>query len=267
MPPTKPLNFAQGGDAEWTPLVDFEKGEPKPGFEDVPELETADERVKKIFSMDFADGRIKMLKEMETVMAAIQDHPADVSSLESQITKQTVHIRKQISHCLMFRKDKVSKVRLMEGIQARRKWLKELRQLDKEKFDWICKELNLTYISQAEIDIKIPKAEARRLAARQACWSIIDQKMAQLKEKLEEEKVVFKQLKEQELDKIEKELKELGIEMQPTIEQTIEAMNLGRQVFVREKIMKRRRAILQKKFQLYGIHGRDRGKDPRIKFT
>lgn len=266
-PYTKPLSFEYGGDIEWTPLVHFDKSEPKPGFENLPELEAADERVKKIFSMEFADGRERIQKEMECVVESLIENPADVKALENLIVRATVHLRKQIAHCLVFRKDKRSKVKLVEGIQRRKQYLKELRRIDRERFEWLLKELNLTYTPPSEYKWKPSKRQLRKRAAREACWAILNEKMKQLELQIEREKKDFAHFKVEELSRIEKELHELGFEMKPTIEETIENMNLGRDVFPKERRVKRRQAILEKKFELYGIHGRDRGKHARIKFT
>ncbi|ELT95034.1 hypothetical protein CAPTEDRAFT_159664 [Capitella teleta] len=267
IPYTKPLSFEHGGDSEWGPLVQFSKSDPQPGFEGIPELESADERVQRLFSLEFADGRERKQKEMEYVVKALQENPADTSTLESHILRRTVHIRKQIGHCLEFRKDKRSKVKLLEGIQRRHKYLKELRRIDGERFEWLTKELNLKFTPTSELPPKLSKKQRRKNEAREACWAIIQTKLEALKVKLEKEKAEFAEHKRNELKSIETELAELGIEMQPTIEETVKQIDIGREVFKREKTVKRRKALLEKKFELYGLHKRNRGKDSRIKFV
>ena len=46
----------------------------------------------------------------------------------------------------MLLQDKLAKSMLVERIQARKKYLKFLRLKDKEKFDWLLKELKIKFV-------------------------------------------------------------------------------------------------------------------------
>lgn len=145
--------------------------------------------------------------------------------------------------------------------------MKQLRQLDGEKFEWLTKELQLTFYPRPEYTQKETKKSVSKRKSREASWAIMDEKMDKLREKLEEEKIAFLEHKKNELTQIESELKSLGLEMKPTIEETVNSMELGREVFPKQPKVKRRKWLLEKKFELYGLHSRNRAKDPRIKFT
>ena len=67
--------------------------------------------------------------------------------------------------------DKVAKVRLIHRIQARRKLLKFLRIKDKEKFDWLLKELKIKFVPHRDYEkeeywkYKKPTKASRRISA------------------------------------------------------------------------------------------------------
>lgn len=216
-PPTKPLNFDYSGDSTYyTGKVDY--SQPKLGFEGLPELESADEVVKKVFSLEYGTKHDVLMKVIEDLTDKVKDHPLDVRSLELSIARDTVHIRSKIKWCLANRKDKLMKIRLIKRIFIRNANLKKLQAIDMEKFVWLTSELQIRIVPKGEPYVS--KREVRAQAARDAKDALIKQKTAELRKRLDEERQKFDEYRRAELADIEQSLKELGIEMK-SLEQTL----------------------------------------------
>lgn len=216
-PPTKPLNFDYSGDStHYTGKVDY--SQPKLGFEGLPELENAEEMVRKIFSLEYSTQREVLNKVIADLTDKIKNHPFDVKSLELNIARDTVNIRSNIKWCLANRKDKVKKLKLMRRIFIRNANLKKLQAIDIEKFDWLTSELQLRIMQKKEPTLT--KREVRTKAARDAKEALMRQKTEELRMKLDEERQKFDEYRAAELADIEQSLRELGIEMK-SLEQTL----------------------------------------------
>ena len=152
--------------------------------------------------------------------------------------------------------DKVSKSLLIRRIQARKKFMRRLRETDIEKFNWLCKELKIKYVVPPFIKQVTEGKRLRRIrAAREACLHEKERKMKEFEEKLAAEKLLFLEQKEKELNQIEKDLKSLGIEDDlSNLNDLLVKLNV--EEFLPPKPDKRpmRQKILEKKFELYGTN-------------
>jgi len=224
--PTKPLSFDYSGDLT-TSVGHIDYTSPRLGFEDVSELQSADDKVKKIFSLEFTSKGEVMQKAMADLIRKVQDHPLDVQTIEVNIARETVGIRNKIKHCLQFRKDKIAKMRLIELIHKRKRLLKQLRRRDAEKFSWLTSELKLQLLPDPTPErMTLSRREKREKAAREATEALKQKKMEELRQRLAVEKAAFEKFKEAELADIEKSLKELGIGEMKSLEQTITALGM-----------------------------------------
>lgn len=107
------------------------------GFNDIPELENADETVKKLFSLDFARHT-----ELRKVVRTINTEKYE-SDLEKNIANNTCHIRMLVETLKKNKKDKKAKVFLIWAIDQRKKRLRRLQKLDIDKYMNIIKEYNI----------------------------------------------------------------------------------------------------------------------------
>lgn len=131
--------------------------------------------------------------------------------------------------------------------------LKDLKCKDIDKFNWLVGELKIHYVEETKFDHwKLSKKGIRKKIARDAAIALKKEKMEEFRKKLEQERVVFEKYRDAEMEKIEAELRELGIEEAPTLKKTLEAMNLGDLLPKPEPRLSRRRLLLHKKFELYG---------------
>jgi len=255
-PPTKPLRFIENlkkvdPDISLKPL---DISQPKLEFEDVDALETADESTKKIFSLEFGQASDQMKKRYDLILKAVQEHPADIRSYEVRIARMTLSIRNQANHVINFRKDKKAKSVLNCKIGQRNKQLRILQNVDKEKYDWLCKELGLTFTPPPEFGYgKIPSKRAlRKKIARDHYFDTRRSRLADFQEKLDKAMVEFEKEKAAELAKIQEELKEFGITEMTSVDQVIGDLGLGREHKIALPRPKpRKQQLLARKFEFY----------------
>ncbi len=131
--------------------------------------------------------------------------------------------------------------------------MKKLRFKDYEKFLWLCEELQIKYIPIPEYTRRIPKRTAERNTIRKAALALRKEKLATFQKQLEEQRKVFNQHKEKEMEFIGKELADLALDEKSPIVQVYQALKAGR-VELEEHVHNppgRRRMILEKKFELH----------------
>lgn len=148
--------------------------------------------------------------------------------------------------------DKVAKSQLVERIQSRKKKLRKLREVDFEKFEWLLDELKIKYVPYDAYSYRhYGKRAVRKMAARNRTLAMYKQKLNSLQIDLIEEKEKFDVIKMQELNVIEQQLSELGIEPQETLEATINMLKYGTPKVKKEPLKSRRQQLLEKKFAMY----------------
>ncbi|XP_054715099.1 28S ribosomal protein S15, mitochondrial-like [Uloborus diversus] len=119
---------------------------PKPDFELSEELKTAPEDVKKIFSLETASRHEAEEAYRRSLLKRVQRHPFDFTSLEVKIALRTIRIRSLFLNSEIFPKEiRLNRVILPMVINRRNRDLKVLRQIDHERFSWLCKELQIYY--------------------------------------------------------------------------------------------------------------------------
>ena len=107
------------------------------GFNNIPELESADPIVRKLFSLEMADGP-ELRKVIRTMNAERYE-----TKLEKNIANNTHHIRMLVEQMQRNHKDKKSKVFLIWAIDQRKKRLRRLQELDVDKYNNIIKEYEI----------------------------------------------------------------------------------------------------------------------------
>ncbi|PIK52932.1 putative 28S ribosomal protein S15, mitochondrial [Apostichopus japonicus] len=129
------------------PMARFGQLEPsnlKVGYDKLKELQDADEQVKKIFSLEYADDKEIQVYRKSKLVREIQKDPTDYS-LPVKIAVLTVHIRAVAKQLNISKKDLLAKEKLLGLIGRRRKFLKQLRQTDFERFERLLTELGITF--------------------------------------------------------------------------------------------------------------------------
>ena len=107
------------------------------GFNNIPELETTNEQVQRLFSLDIASN-YEIRKTVRTINAEAYD-----TTLEKNIANNTCHIRMLVERLKKNKKDKMGKVFLIWAIDQRKKRLRKLQKLDINKYMNLIKEFNI----------------------------------------------------------------------------------------------------------------------------
>ena len=152
----------------------------------------------------------------------------------------------------MYFQDKINKANLYRAISFRNKLLKQLRDVDYEKFLWICEKLDIVYTPPNPYkNCPLGRRAMRKKIARDEMFKVRRQKLEELEKKLEAEKVVFLKEKEEEMKVLEAEMKQLGVtDFSDTT--TVLKQLLGKEYKPPVRNTKtRRELILEKKFELY----------------
>lgn len=115
-----------------------------------------------------------------------------------------------MSHYLFpFQESRNSRIMFPRMVQKRNKMLKELRNLDEERFQFICEELQLTFTPQP-LDFKkekyCKKWDLRRLT-KDYCEKKVSEKKAAFHEELKAQQEAFLEEKKKALEWIEEETK------------------------------------------------------------
>lgn len=113
------------------------------GFNDIPELETANEMVQKIFSLEMASH-----KEFRRISAEIYTDQFE-TKLEKNIANATQHIRILTEQLMKFKKDRQAKEFLIWLIDQRKKNLKKLKAEDIEKYNFLIKTFEIPPLQSA----------------------------------------------------------------------------------------------------------------------
>jgi len=107
------------------------------GFNDIPELHSANEMVQRIFSIDHANERDKRRVKKDEIF---ETYSGDVERI---IAEYTMRIKLLLSHCQANRQDKENKVFFIWLIDQRKKLLKKLKKEDPQRYSDIVEELNI----------------------------------------------------------------------------------------------------------------------------
>ncbi|KFM67383.1 28S ribosomal protein S15, mitochondrial, partial [Stegodyphus mimosarum] len=180
--------FEQSGDL--VKNIEFDPNWCKPDFELSEELKSADDQVKKIFSLSTASK--SEVKEVcrRNLLKRIQRHPHDFDSLEVKIALKTLQVRSLFEHkILKWQEVKGGRIILPIIIQKRNKLLNQLRIIDNERFCWLLKELQLEYTPeplQFHYEKYCKKWDLRRLT-KEYCEKTIADKKAAYHEALKEQ--------------------------------------------------------------------------------
>nr|XP_023027381.1 28S ribosomal protein S15, mitochondrial [Leptinotarsa decemlineata] len=115
------------------------------GFNDSKELQSADETVKKLFTLEFAPKKYSNRTYFKEIVHSVKRHEFDLGSAEVKIAQWTGIIRALQSVMERFPRNVKLKVNLKELIDQRNKHLKYLRCWDYKKFEWLLETLNIQY--------------------------------------------------------------------------------------------------------------------------
>lgn len=203
------------------------------GYADLDVWENEPEELKKIFTLEYADGRQRLAHEIHKLEEQFSEVCGPFWTLEKIIAKDTVHVRHLIKHCEERPRDTKAKVILEEKIAKRRKRLKQLRKLDYERFMWLLRTLKIQYTTSPAYPKKISRAGRIKQASREEAFAYKQKKMQELEEKIKQEYDKFKVFKEKELEEINQIVQEYGLDME-TILKDIQQNETAKEIKIKD---------------------------------
>ncbi|XP_014258802.1 28S ribosomal protein S15, mitochondrial [Cimex lectularius] len=202
---------AKSGDLE--PLREVDKKLPVIEFRDSEELKTANDLVKRLFSLEFAPYKKTVEHFREEYLKEVRRHNLDTMSPEVRVAKMTANIRDMQKYVELRPHDKRTKVRLKELVDKRKSLLKEIRQIDYKLFEWLLEKMNIQYKSFPDPDeyLRVERKRSIRLLTEKHCENIVKSKLDEYQDSLKAEQIGFLEEKIKTLKWIMKEEAECNV--------------------------------------------------------
>ncbi|KAL6442041.1 hypothetical protein ACFW04_002403 [Cataglyphis niger] len=154
------------------------------------ELKDASDIVKKMFSLKFLHPKETKIMKQAKIVELVKRHKADKASPEVRIAVFTSQIHEMQEFLKKHPKHSGVKCHLKIAIDRRRKWLKDLRNWDYKRFEWVLEKLNLVYMPLPEPPLQITRKDSLRRLTEKHCDKLVQDKLNIYKKKL---KVLQKQ--------------------------------------------------------------------------
>ncbi|KAL3280863.1 hypothetical protein HHI36_004091 [Cryptolaemus montrouzieri] len=223
----------KSGDFEGFPEID--KTKIQLDFKECKELETADDSVKKLFTLEYAPRRATVSHYLYETTGKVRRHANDYGSHEVIIAKMTGVIRAMQETMERFPRNKKFKINLKELIDKRKKYLKYLRRWDYKRFEWLLETLNLKY-KPMPLDVHwITRKDSLRKLTDQYCDNIRKERLENLKLQLQAEQPAFLEEKIRALEFIRDEQKDCGMEITVSQEEIDKVRNQLEELNIRNK--------------------------------
>ncbi|XP_077541693.1 28S ribosomal protein S15, mitochondrial [Haemaphysalis longicornis] len=175
---------------------------PLSGFELSDELKTASPEVKRVFSLQLGSPRQVHEAKKYEFLKRCQRHPYDFNSFEYKVAHKTFLVRKYKELFHQFPRRKDLKDALCQKIQKRNRLLKYLHRYDRERFHFVSRALQVTYVPAPMHRVTLPvskKGDLRRLT-REYCDKLKEEKMQAFHQKLRAERAAFLEEKHRALE-------------------------------------------------------------------
>ncbi|XP_066254416.1 small ribosomal subunit protein uS15m [Euwallacea similis] len=182
-------------------------------FRNSKELETANDYVKRLFTLEFNSNKQSQKVYLHESINKVKRHEYDNTSIEVKLARWTGQIRAWQQLMERFPRNKYVKVNLKELIDKRKKHLKYLRRWDYKKFEWILEELNLVYKPPPNEFKWITRKESLRKLTDKYCENIKKERLNSLRLQYENEQPAFLEEKIRSLEFIRDEQRECGVEV------------------------------------------------------
>ncbi|NXJ13689.1 RT15 protein, partial [Odontophorus gujanensis] len=130
----------------------------KKDYANVPVINSVDDVVKRLLSLEMANQREKMKIKIQQLVEKVRRSPSDNGSFEVQTAILTAKIRTLEEHLQRHPKDKNNRRCMLMAVDRRNKLLAYLRRVRYDVFENTCKQLNIQYT--------LPPAYSRRVTKR-----------------------------------------------------------------------------------------------------
>lgn len=197
-------------------------------FKESRELETADDSVKSLFTLDYQPRFKTSDSHRDQMVRKVQRHELDFGSMEAKceyflqiyvtetkrfilVAKMTATIRRHQEHLEQYPRHTKIKVELKELIDKRKKFLKYLRRWDYKRFEWVLDQLDLVYKPPPPRYHWITRKESLVKLTDIHCEEIKTTRLDSYKESLKNQQLNFLEKKIKNLQFIRKEQMACGV--------------------------------------------------------
>ncbi|XP_059488073.1 small ribosomal subunit protein uS15m [Neocloeon triangulifer] len=160
---------------------------------------------RKLYTLKFLPAVYQNRTQLQRMLEKVQRHKLDNNSIEAKIALSTARIRRFQQLQETDPRNKRRKVILKEMIDRRRGYLDDLREIDYKRFEWLIEKLEIEYRPKPEDNSRITRKNSIRKLTEEYCEKVREEKLDELKNKLQREREKFEVEKKQILEWIEKE--------------------------------------------------------------
>ncbi|XP_021231144.1 28S ribosomal protein S15, mitochondrial [Numida meleagris] len=129
----------------------------KKDYANVPIINSVDDVVKRLLSLEMANQREKMKIKIQQLVEKVRRSPSDNGSFEVQTAILTAKIRTFEEHLQRHPKDKNNRRRMLMAMDRRNKLLAYLRRVRYDVFENTCKQLNIQYTPRPAYSRRVTK--------------------------------------------------------------------------------------------------------------
>lgn len=188
-------------------------------YQNSKELESADDTVKAMFSLENNRRREMLENFKEEMVKRVQRHDLDYGSMEAKLGLMTAQIRSLQEVMEKFPRQSAAKVHLKELIDKRKRFLRYLRRWDYRRFEYILEKLDLVYKPYPTHFHWITRKESLQKLTDIHCDTIRNTRLQSYREMLESQQLDFLAKKLANLEFIRKEQMECKVPVTVSAEQ------------------------------------------------
>ncbi|EAA11722.3 AGAP005615-PA [Anopheles gambiae str. PEST] len=199
----------KSGDLQSLPM--FAGTELMKDYRDSKELETANEHVRNLFTIQHNRRREMVENFKEDMVRRVYRHELDYGSIEAQLGLMTARIRSLQDYMEKFPRQSVVKVQLKELIDKRKRFLRYLRRWDYRRFEYMLEKLDLVYKPYPTHFHWITRKDSLRKLTNIHCDQIKETRLEEYRRQLESQQLDFLENKLKTLEFIRKEQTECQV--------------------------------------------------------
>nr|XP_040224350.2 28S ribosomal protein S15, mitochondrial [Anopheles coluzzii] len=180
-------------------------------YRDSKELETANEHVRNLFTIQHNRRREMVENFKEDMVRRVYRHELDYGSIEAQLGLMTARIRSLQDYMEKFPRQSVVKVQLKELIDKRKRFLRYLRRWDYRRFEYMLEKLDIVYKPYPTHFHWITRKDSLRKLTNIHCDQIKETRLEEYRRQLESQQLDFLENKLKTLEFIRKEQTECQV--------------------------------------------------------
>ncbi|XP_053664204.1 28S ribosomal protein S15, mitochondrial [Anopheles marshallii] len=188
-------------------------------YRESKELESANEHVRNLFTLDHNRRREMVENFKESMVQKVYRHDLDYGSMEAKLGLMTARIRSLQEYMEQFPRQSKVKVQLKELIDKRKRFLRYLRRWDYRRFEYVLEKLDLVYKPYPTHFHWITRKDSLRKLTDTHCEQIKETRLDEYRKQLESEQLAFLEKKLKTLEFIRKEQTECQVPVTVTKEE------------------------------------------------